>query len=195
MPNKGALLLFVILASASAVPVSESEEEQIVLTTIESVKESGSSGNVTDAEGRQSPIDPYLSMIGNIAQPIVASVSPIVNAVGPIISNTISQVYANVMSFVGNQTSSANVNITASSPTKRPTLKLPVDAALETARSEQISGEIAGTLEEFMLRKVMKADEYADDNRESELRTNRKPKRPIKKATQAALNATKTRGD
>lgn len=195
MANKGVLLLFVIFASASAIPVSESEGEQTVLTRIESVKESGASGNVTDAEGRQNPIDPYLSAIGSITQPIVESVSPIVNAIGPIISNTISQVYANVMSFVNNQTASANVNITASSPPKLPTLKIPVDAALEKARSEQLSGEIAGTLEEFMLRKVVKVDDYADDNSESELRTKRKPKRPIKKATQAALDATKTRGD
>lgn len=178
--------LFIFIVIVNAIPVAKDDAKETAMMIIKNEsQENEKIDKNASIDLKQSPIDEYLSTIGSIARPIVESISPIANAVGPIISNTISEVVTNVMNFVNNQTSNGSVNatITIGTTTKRPVIVKLIDSKSESEHN----GEIAGTLEEFMQRKVVKANKKEDESSESELSTDRdarKIKRPIKKAHQ-----------
>lgn len=188
--------LFAFMAIAKAIPVAnDNATENVMIIKNESQEYKQIDSNAT-IDLRQSPIDDYLITIGAIARPIVESISPIANAVGPILSSTISEVVTTVMNFVNNQTSNGTVNITistsSSTTTTRPVVVKLINSEAEQDKtrpneSEQINEKIAGTLEEFMQRKLVKANQNEDESSESDPQTERdarKIKRPIKKAHQ-----------
>lgn len=159
------VLIFVAIVSLNlccvfANPVTTNQEQNMESHLNESLKAEPVSPS---AIGISSLIEGSFAAFGAILRPVVSSITPLANAVTPIIQRAVHEIVVNISHYVGNSTLLAiNQTMANISEATAATRLFDIDESPQT----QDDGDVSGTLDEFMNteRVLTEGTESIDDN-------------------------------